>query len=66
MTRHRRWITAMVCMAVLGLAACGSDSDESAGGGGGGAQAERVTIRLAASTQSGGYPTPFAAVRGPG
>ena len=28
--------------------------------------AERVTIRLAASTQGGGYPTPFAAVRGPG
>ena len=27
---------------------------------------ERITIRLAASTQGGGYPTPFAAVRGPG
>lgn len=27
---------------------------------------ERVTIRLAASTQGGGYPTPFAAIRGPG
>ncbi len=66
MTKHRRWITAVVCMTALGLAACSSDTGESAGGGGGDAQAERVTIRLAASTQSGGYPTPFAAVRGPG
>lgn len=29
-------------------------------------EAQRVTIRLAASTQGGGYPTPFAAIRGPG
>lgn len=27
---------------------------------------ERVTIRLAASTQGGGFPTPFAGIRGPG
>jgi ABC-type dipeptide transport system, periplasmic component len=28
--------------------------------------ADRVTIRLAANAQGGGYPTPFAAIRGPG
>ncbi len=67
MTWQRRWITALVCIGTLGLAACSADTGQSTDSGSGGdAPAERVTIRLAASTQSGGYPTPFAAVRGPG
>ncbi len=63
----RRVVTAVVCLATMGLAGCSSDTGQDTGsGGGGGTEAERVTIRLAASTQGGGYPTPFAAVRGPG
>ncbi len=64
-------IAAILCVAALGLAACSPDASASAGASAGvgsatDAPAERVTIRLAASTQGGGYPTPFAAVRGPG
>lgn len=67
-TRGRVLLVAL-CAASLGLTACRTTTKESnttAGTGAGNAEARRVTIRLAASTQSGGYPTPFAAVRGPG
>jgi peptide/nickel transport system substrate-binding protein len=60
-------LAAGLCVAALGLAGCRTStksSDTSAGQGA--PQDQRVVIRLAASTQSGGYPTPFAAVRGPG
>lgn len=55
MSRH---IVALVLMSSL-FAACAPTVSSQA-------PAERVTIRLAASTQGGGYPTPFASVRGPG
>ncbi len=69
MAVRRRILVAALCVASLGLAGCRTTtktSDTTAGTGAANADAQRVTIRLAASTQSGGYPTPFAAVRGPG
>lgn len=68
MKTRRRWSTAVVVVAGLGLAACSSDSGTSTtkADPGTNTEAERVTIRLAASDQGGGYPTPYGAVRGPG
>ena len=65
--RHR--LVALACAAMLTLVACASDGDDSGGGTtaeGGQQQNERVTIRLAASDQGPGYPTPYGAIRGPG
>lgn len=58
----------------LGLSACGSTHKATAPNSGPAAPSSGptapssgpVVLRFAASTQSGGYPTPFAAVRGPG
>ena len=67
MRSGRTRVVALACAAVLALGACSSDSDSggntNAAGGGG---EERVTIRLAASDQGAGYPTPYGAIRGPG
>ncbi|MDQ6726215.1 MAG: ABC transporter substrate-binding protein [Actinomycetota bacterium] len=60
---------ALLCVAALGMVSCRTTTTTKNAGGGAttGTPAEdRVTIRLAASSQSGGYPTPFGAVRGPG
>src|SRR4051794_38731931 len=68
MTTRRTALAALLCVAALGLVSCRTTTtDKSTGNAGNGtAQEDRPTIRLAASAQSGGYPTPFAAVRGPG
>ena len=68
MSTCRNRITALACVALLGLAACSADTGGSGGGGSapGGGPEERVTIRLAASDQGAGYPTPYGAIRGPG
>ena len=68
MAIRRRMAVAALCVASLGLAACRTTTKDASTNNTtpGNTQAQRVTIRLAASTQSGGYPTPFAAVRGPG
>jgi len=66
---RRRLVVAALCVASVGLGACRTttkDATDNATTPNGSAAQERVTIRLAASTQSGGYPTPFGAVRGPG
>jgi peptide/nickel transport system substrate-binding protein len=65
----RRTTVAILCAVVsMGLMGCRTTTKTSNGTTGtqGQAQENRVTIRLAASTQSGGYPTPFGAIRGPG
>jgi peptide/nickel transport system substrate-binding protein len=55
-------VTAFACAAVLalGLTACGSSGAKKASGAG------PLTLRFAGSSQGAGYPTPFAAIRGPG
>ncbi len=65
LTRHLRIAVAAVVLALTATACSSSDTgtgttDTSAPGN------ERVTLRIGASTQSGGYPTPYAAIRGPG
>ena len=63
----RRMLVVLLCAVSLGLVACRTTTDEPRSQGpDGSAQEERVTIRLAASQQGAGYPTPFGAVRGPG
>lgn len=53
---------AVVCAGVLalGLTGCGASAKSNASGKG------AVTLRLAGINQGNGYPTPFAAIRGPG
>lgn len=77
---QRRQLAAILCVAVLGTAACSPDTAQSSApsappaGSGASAPAPSESadattvdvIRLAASTQGGGYPTPYAAIRGPG
>jgi len=50
----------------LTAAACSSSDDDPGTTESGTPANERVTLRIPASTQSGGYPTPYAAIRGPG
>ena len=66
-TRGTR-LMALAGAAILALVGCSSDTGTDSGGGraSGTGQEERVTIRLAASDQGAGYPTPYGAVRGPG
>lgn len=68
--RKRQW-AALVCAAAMVLSACGSSTGSPTAGGKPGS----VTLRFAAPTdsggglapsQGGGFPTPFAAARGPG
>lgn len=64
--RHVRLAAIAVVLALT--AACSSSGDD-AGTGTTDSTApgqERVTLRIAARTQSGGYPQPYAAIRGPG
>jgi peptide/nickel transport system substrate-binding protein len=67
MTRkHARFAAAAL---VLALTAAGCSSGDDAGTGttdGTTPGSERVTLRIAANTQSGGYPQPYSAIRGPG
>ena len=63
--RHVRLAAAALVMALTAACSSGDDTgtgttDSSTPG------EERVTLRFAASTQSGGYPQPYAAIRGPG
>lgn len=58
--RHR--IVALLAAVSIGLAACASPQGNPSGA----TTEDRVTLRLQASSQGGGYPTPFAAIRGPG
>ena len=63
--RHVRVAAAALVMALT--AACSSGDDTDTGTTDTGTPGEgRVTLRFAASTQSGGYPQPYAAIRGPG
>ena len=66
MRTRRNRVVALACAAVLTLVGCASDSDSGSDNAAGGGQQERVTIRLAASDQGAGYPTPYGAIRGPG
>ena len=77
---QRRRLAAILCVAVLGTAACSPDTGQSsapsepaassAASAPASSESPAATtvdvLRLAASTQSGGYPTPYAAIRGPG
>lgn len=79
--KHVRWF-AVAMVAALVFGACASSEDDSAETSATSttqasgptspqtpttqAAPERVTIRLAASTQGGGFPTPYAGIRGPG
>ena len=64
-TRGSR-LAAVTMALALSASACSTDGD------GGGTAApdpaakSRVTLRIPANTQSGGYPTPYGAIRGPG
>lgn len=60
MSAGQRRLVGLSAVALLLLAACGSSAPAGA------TPASEVRLRLAASTQGVGYPTPFAAVRGPG
>lgn len=63
--RHLRFAAAALVMALT--AACSSGDDTGTGTTDSSTPGEgRVTLRIAASTQSGGYPQPYAAIRGPG
>jgi peptide/nickel transport system substrate-binding protein len=64
LTRHRRLAAAAVVLALT--AACSSGGDDSGTSADSTPGQERVTLRIPANTQSGGYPTPYAAIRGPG
>lgn len=64
MVGHRKLAVA-VSLAALLLGACAS-SGQPGGGSSASGEPERITLRLAANTQSGGYPTPYGAIRGPG
>ena len=68
MRTRRNRLTALLCATMLALVACSSDTGDDSGGGTatGDAGQERITIRLAASDQGPGYPTPYGAIRGPG
>ncbi len=63
--RHLRFAAAALVMALT--AACSSSDDTSTGTTDSSTPGEeRVSLRISASTQSGGYPQPYAAIRGPG
>lgn len=63
--RHVRLAAAVLVMALT--AACSSGDDKGTGTTDSTAPAEgRITLRIPANTQSGGYPQPYAAIRGPG
>lgn len=60
---HRGWRragAALIGVSALVLTACGTSNKNQLDTNG------RVTLRLEASSQAGGYPTPYAAIRGPG
>jgi len=63
--RHIRLAAAALVMALTAACSSGEDTgtgttDSSTPGN------ERITLRIPAGTQSGGYPQPYAAIRGPG
>ncbi|MEW6154691.1 MAG: ABC transporter substrate-binding protein [Actinomycetota bacterium] len=67
MLSRRLKISALAATLALAAAACSSSDTTSTGTGTGGPDPnQRVTLRIAAGTQSGGYPHPYAAIRGPG
>lgn len=67
MLNRRFRMVALLFVVTLGLSACGGgDDDGDQAANTPAATQERVSLRLAANTQSGGYPTPYGAIRGPG
>lgn len=63
----RRVTAAVLSVVSLGFVGCRTTtSNQSKSTAPGQTTPDRVTIRLPASSQSGGYPTPFGAIRGPG
>jgi peptide/nickel transport system substrate-binding protein len=65
LTRHLR-VAAAAAVLALGATACAGSDDSSQPPATSTPGQERVTLRIPANTQSGGYPTPYAAIRGPG
>jgi len=65
LTRHLRTAAAAVVLA-LAATACSSTGNDAPTTESGAPGNERITLRIPANTQSGGYPTPYAAIRGPG
>ncbi len=63
--RHLR-VAAAAAVFALAAAACSSTSENAGTSASTTPGQQRVTLRIAANTQSGGYPTPYAAIRGPG
>ncbi|MEX2291853.1 MAG: ABC transporter substrate-binding protein [Mycobacteriales bacterium] len=62
-------LAATAVVLVVTATACSSGNGTEAGGSGTTTAApenERITLRVAANKQSGGYPTPYASIRGPG
>lgn len=56
--RWNRWVVLLAATAMVSTACSGTPSGKD--------EAGRVALRLEASSQGGGYPTPYAAIRGPG
>jgi len=65
MLLRRFRLTALAGVIAIGVAACGGTSTTDAPSEAGPGE-KRVTLRVAANSQSGGYPTPYGAIRGPG
>src|SRR5215217_5845840 len=59
-------VAATAAVLALTAAACSSTSDDSGTSATSTPSEAPVTLRIAANTQSGGYPTPYTAIRGPG
>ncbi len=67
MFTRRRLLAAALATLAIGATACAKDSNNANGASTPTTAAnQHITLRIAASTQSGGYPTPYAAIRGPG
>jgi peptide/nickel transport system substrate-binding protein len=65
LTQRFRTAAAAVVLA-LAATACSSTGDDTGTTDTSAPGNERVTLRIGASTQSGGYPQPYSAIRGPG
>ena len=64
-TRRLHRAVAAVLLALAG-AACSSTTDDAPAATNSSPGQDRITLRIPAQTTSGGYPTPYAAIRGPG
>jgi peptide/nickel transport system substrate-binding protein len=64
-TRRLHRAVAAVLLALAGVA-CSSTTDDAPAATNSSPGQDRITLRIPAQTTSGGYPTPYAAIRGPG